>query len=382
MNLNRLILLAAMVFVLAGCGGLGKSNLEPPTPLKDFKASASIKRLWAADVGATDDLYSRLSPRLAGDTVYAASGKGDVTAFNADTGKVVWRQELAVPVSGAMGYGSNLALLGTREGEVLALQSDNGNLVWRTRVSSEVLAPPVATSGVVVVQTIDGFVYGLSAQDGKRLCQFQRTVPALSLRGTSGPSIQSGMVVTGFADGTIVGLDLNSGKVRWDAAVARPSGRTELERLVDVDGTPVIAGFRMFAASYQGRLIALDLRNGRLLWGRKASTYVPVAVDRRNVYIVDADGVVLALDQASGAERWRQEGLRARFVSAPTVVNGYLAAGDYDGVLHFLSRENGEFVARSNINESAIVSRPVSRGDRVYVSNQSGRLVALQVQPK
>ncbi|MCG6976290.1 MAG: outer membrane protein assembly factor BamB [Acidiferrobacterales bacterium] len=382
MNFYRLILSATLVLALAGCGGLGKSNLEPPTPLKDFKATAQIQRLWSADIGDAGDQYNRLAPRLAGDTVYAASGKGDVTAFNADTGKTLWRQELAVPVSGAMGYGNNLALLGTREGEVLALNSDSGKLVWRTRVSSEVLAPPVATSGVVVVQTIDGFVYGLSAQDGKRLWQFQRTVPALSLRGTSGPSIQSGMVVTGFADGTIVGLDLNSGKVRWDAAVARPSGRTELERLVDVDGTPVIAGYRMFAASYQGRLIALDLRNGRLLWGRKASTYVPMAVDRSNVYLVDADGVVVALDQATGAERWRQTGLRARFVSAPAIINGYLAAGDYNGVLHLLSRDSGEFVARTDIDGSAIVSRPVSRGNRLYVSNQSGRLVAMQVQPK
>lgn len=378
----RQLLPVTLVLALAGCGGLGKSNLEPPTPLKDIKVSAQIQRLWSADIGDTGDRYNRLAPRLAGGTLYTASGKGEITAFNADTGETLWRQELAVPVSGAMGYGSSLALLGTREGEVLALQSDSGKLVWRTRVSSEVLAPPVATSGVVVVQTIDGFVYGLSAGDGKRLWQFQRTVPALSLRGTSGPSIESGMVVTGFADGTIVGLDLKSGKVRWDAAVSRPSGRTELERLVDVDGTPVIAGYRMFAASYQGRLIALDLRNGRLLWGRKASTYVPMAVDRRNVYLVDADGVVVALDQATGAERWRQAGLRARFVSAPAIVGDYLAAGDYDGVLHLLSRDSGEFVARKNIDGSAIVSRPVSRGNRLYVSNQSGLLMAMQVQPK
>jgi outer membrane protein assembly factor BamB len=378
-NFFRWLIVLAALAGLSACEGLGKSNLEPPTPLESFEPSARLKRLWSAEAGGSIDRYSRLAVRLAGDTVYAASGKGVVTAYQAETGKIRWQQELAVPVSGAMGYGSNLALLGTHEGEVIALHYDSGKLAWRTRVSSEVLAPPVATSGIVVVQTVDGSVYGIASEDGKQLWRFQRTVPALSLRGTSGPSIQAGMVVTGFANGTIAGLDIKTGEVRWDAVVARPSGRTELERLVDVDGTPVIAGFRMFAASYQGRLIALDLRNGRILWGRKASTYVPVAADRQNIYVVDAEGAVFALDQATGAERWRQTGLRARFVSAPTLIDQYIAVGDFDGKLHLLMRSNGNFAARTDIDSSAIIARPVSRGDRLFVSDQSGKLVALQV---
>ena len=372
-------LLPLVLASLAGCGGIGKSNLEPPTPLKHFAASARLDELWSADIGSSGDRYNRLKVRLAADRLYAASGNGIVAAFNAETGKTLWRQELAIPVSGAMGYGNNLALLGTREGEVLALDYESGKPVWRTRVSSEVLAAPVATSGVVVVQTVDGSVYGLSATDGRHLWRFQRTVPALSLRGTSGPSIQGGVVVTGFANGTIVGLDINTGKARWDAVVARPSGKTELERMVDVDGTPVIVGYRMFAASYQGRLIALDMRNGRLLWTRKASAYVPVAADRDKVYMVDADGTVLALDQSTGAERWRQNGLRARFVSAPAIVNGYIAVGDREGYLHLLSAVDGSFAARTNIGGGPIISRAVSRGTRLYVSSQSGRLIAMNV---
>lgn len=368
----------AAILLLSACGG-GKSNVAPPTPLKDFTPTVVAKEIWSADIGSTGDPYNRLQPRIAGDVLFAASGKGRVTAFNTDKGKVLWRRDLAVPISGAMGYGNNLALLGTREGEVLALRSDNGELVWRTQLSSEVLAAPVATSGVVVAQTVDGHVYGLKASDGSQLWKFQRTVPTLSLRGTSRPSLQGGLVVTGFANGTMVGLDLKSGRPRWDIVVSRSSGRTELERIVDVDGSPVIAGFRLFAASYQGRLIALDLRSGRLLWTQKMSTYAPVAADRDSVIVVDAEGAVVALEQRTGAERWRQQSLRARTVSAPVLVGEYVAVGDYNGYLHLLSRQDGSFVARVRLGSSAIISGAVTRGDRLYVSNQAGKLVAFHI---
>ncbi len=373
-------LFAAFAF-LGACGG-GKSNLASPTPLKDFSSSAVIKEIWATDIGATDDRYNRLQPRIAGGILFAASGKGRVSAFDTEKGKLLWRKEYSVPISGAMGYGNNLALLGTREGEVLALKSDSGELLWRTRLSSEVLVAPVATSGVVVAQTVDGYIYGLKANDGSELWKFHRSVPALSLRGTSRPSLQGGIAVTGFANGTMVGLELKTGRPRWDIVVSRPTGRTELERIVDVDGSPVIAGFRLFAASFQGRLIALDLRSGRLLWTQKMSTYVPVAVDSSRVFVVNAEGVVIALDQRTGAERWRQTGLRARFVSAPALVADYIAIGDYDGYLHLLSRQDGSFVARTHVGGSAIISGAVARGNRLYVSNQAGKLVALRITAK
>lgn len=369
------------LLLLSACGG-GKSNLAPPTPLKDFKSTAVVTQIWSADIGSAGDRYNRLQPRIAGDVLFAVSGKGTVSAFDATKGKVLWRKNLSVPVSGAMGYGNNMALLGTREGEVLALNSDNGKLLWRIRLSSEVLVAPMATSGVVVAQTVDGHVYGLKAADGSQLWKFHRTVPVLSLRGTSSPSLHSGLAVTGFANGTMVGLDLKTGRPRWDAVVSRPTGRTELERIVDVDGAPVIVGFRMFAASFQGRLIALDLRNGRLLWTQKMSTYVPVAADNSNVFVVNADGVVMALDQRTGAERWRQEGLRARFVSAPALIGSYVAVGDYNGYLHLISRQDGSFAARTSVGGSAIISGAVARGDTLYVSNQAGSLVALHVSAK
>lgn len=378
----RLTWLLVTIISLSACGGGGKSNLAPPTPLESFTSSAAIKQIWSADIGAAEDRYNRLQPRIAGDILFAASGKGRVSAFNTAKGELLWREEFSVPVSGAMGYGNDQAFLGTHEGEVLALQYDSGKLLWRTRLSSEVLVPPAASSGIVLAQTVDGHVYGLKARDGSQLWKFQRTVPALSLRGTSRPNLQGGLAVTGFANGTMVGLDVKTGRVRWDAVVSRPTGRTELERIVDVDGSPVIAGYRLFAASFQGRLIALDLRSGRLLWTQKMSTYVPVAADRSLVYVVNAEGIVMALDQRTGAERWRQEGLRSRFVSAPALIGEYVAVGDYDGYLHLLSRQDGSFAARTHIGGSAIISSAITRGDRLYVSNQSGKLVALQVSPK
>lgn len=380
--MNKLnIPLLILSLSISGCGGIGKSNLAPPTPLREIEASVRIESLWSREIGSAGERFNHLQARLAGNYLYTLSAQGQVYAYNLNGGER-WQRELNVPASGGMGYGNNMALLGTREGDVFALRHDTGEEIWRARVSSEVLAPPVAASGVVVVQTQDGTVYGLSAKNGKRLWRFQNTVPALSLRGTSQPNIQGGLVITGFANGTIVGLDLHTGRKRWQRVIAGARGRTELDRMVDVDGSPIVVGYRLFAASYQGRVEAMDMRSGRSLWARKMSSYVPLAADKDTVFVVEASGEVIALSQQNGAEKWRQKGLRSRFLSSPAVIGDYLAIGDREGYIHLLNRSNGKFAARTRLGSSAIANGMISRNDRLYVSNQSGQLTAYRVSSK
>jgi len=230
-----------------------------------------------------------------------------------------------------------------------------------------------------VVQTADGKLTGLSAADGKRLWVYERTEPALSLHGTAAPVIVGDIVLAGFASGKIVGLQIHDGKLLWEMPVAQPHGRNEIERLVDVDASPIVVGKVIFAASYQGKIIAVDFQTGRVLWSRDVSTYTGMDADTRNVYLTDDQGEVLAFDQRTGASVWRQEHLRARQLSAPRYFDGLVAVGDFEGYVHWLSADDGHFVARYRASHSPIRAQPLAGHDMIYVCSLSDTLDALRL---
>lgn len=373
------LLVAALV--LAGCASDSRIERAAPTPLAEFKVEAEVKELWRTHIGLWGDAsYLRLVPVLDGDTVYAADARGRVGAFTADSGRRLWKTRLKLDVTGATGVGADLVVVGTEKGDVIALDKATGNEAWRARVSSEVLAPPTAQAGVVVVQTVDGKVFGLSAKDGKRLWSHSRGEPGLSLRGTSAPLIVGEHVLTGFASGKIAVLQLRDGRLLWELPVAQPRGRNEIERLVDVDAAPLVTPDMLFAASYQGKVIAVNVGTGRIVWSRDVSTYNGMDMDRNNIYLSDEHGQVLALDRRSGASVWRQEKLRARMLSAPTVVGGYVAVGDFEGYVHWLAADDGRFVARSKVSDAPILAKAVAGGaGALYVAGQDGVLSALRI---
>lgn len=380
--MSRLAVFLICVAFVSACGG-GKSNVEPPAPLVDFTATASVKRVWSVDVGKGEKKkLVTLSPRLHAGTVYVADPAGRVSAFAADNGRRVWIVDIKEPVSGAVGYGEGLVLLGTKQGDVIALQSDSGEVYWKSAVSSEVLVPPIAASGIVVAQAIDGQIFGISARDGERLWSQRRDEPSLSLRGTSAPVINRGLVLSGFAGGKIVAFDLQSGRPVWERTVAHPRGRSEIERLVDVDAAPLVVGGVVFAASYQGKLVAIDMETGRVLWSREASSYTGMDADQQNIYLTDDKSHVLALDQRSGAGLWKQDKLQARAVNAPTLVAGYVAVGDLSGYVHWLSKDTGQFAARTRIDRSPIRGKAVAAADTLFVQSQKGMLSALRIRAK
>lgn len=366
------------LLALSACAS--RSVREPPAPLPDIKAELRVNEVWSVDVGGAAHRALQLVPALRDDAVYMADANGRVSAFTADTGKRLWDVKLDARVSGATGAGEGLVLVGSRRGEVIAVDHQNGKPVWTARVSSEVLAPPAAAAGIVVVQTVDGKVFGLSATDGKRVWIYERAEPALTLRGTATPTIVNDVILTGFASGRISALRLQDGKLLWEVPVTQPRGRNEIERLVDVDASPLVLGETIYAASYQGKLVALNPRGGAVVWSRDVSTYRALASDGRNIYVTDDRGHVLAFDGQTGASLWRQDQLRGREPSAPVVQGDYLIVGDFEGYVHWLAREDGRLVARHRVG-GAVRAPAVAAGATFYVAGLSGTLTALRLLP-
>lgn len=374
----RRLLLTLLTVLLGACGG--QSNVEPPAPLVSFKPSARVKHIWSVDVGKGEKKkFVELAPVMQASTLYAADIGGRVSAIAVDNGRPRWSVELKEPVAAAVGFGEDLVLVGTKNAHVFALAPANGELRWKGVVSTEILSRPAAQSGVVVVQTIDGKIFGLSVRDGSRLWVQQRTEPSLSLRGTSSPLISEGVVFAGFANGKVIALDLDSGRPLWERSVGQASGRNEIERLIDVDATPLVVGETLFAVSFQGKLVAIDRRAGREIWSREESSYSGMVADARNVYLTDAQGHVVAFDQRSGSNLWQQDQLRGRVLNQPNLVADYLAVGDFEGYVHWLSLDSGEFVARTRIGSGPIRGPGIASGNKLFLQDQAGALAALEI---
>lgn len=387
--MKRFLLATLCAVLLTGCGigrwfTGGESNLEQPAELNALKDPVRVERRWAADVGAgLERGYLLLSPVLQNDVLYVADARGRVSAYGAGDGKRIWRVELDQPVSAGTGYGEGLVLLGTKNGDVIALERESGKQKWLSRVSSEVLAPPRIHSGVVLVQTVDGKLSGLDARDGRLIWTLERSVPALSLRGTGSPVAVGGVgvVLAGFASGRLLAANLRDGRLLWEAPIAEPHGRNEIERMVDVDAPPLVVGKVAYAAAYQGKVVAINLESGQLLWSKDVSTYSAMDHDRRNLYLVDEKGHVYALDLDTGAQAWRQEGLRGRAPSAPAATATHVVVGDFEGYVHWLDKADGSLVGRYKMSSEAIKAKPAADGDGVYVLDQDANLAALQASP-
>lgn len=375
------LLLSAVL--LSGCSLFGSDdNTEPPAKLKSFEKQVELRRLWSQGTGdGTDKQFVRLVPTVSGKRIYAADRNGSVWAFELDSGKVIWRRKTGIALSAGPGAGEGLVLVGSSEGELVALEADNGEPRWRTEVPSEILSVPQVYEGVVIVQTVDGAISALDAESGERLWIYDRSVPVLTLRGTSTPLVTEGIVMAGFANGKMVALEVANGREVWDAAVAVPHGRTELQRMVDLDADPVVSGGTLYATSYQGRLVAVSLQDGRMLWNRDMSAYTGIAVDRSQVFVSDADSEVWALDRRNGGALWKQPDLRRRSLTGPVVIDDYVAVGDFEGYVHLLSSADGSVAGRVRVDSDGIQATPVTLfGDRLLVLGAGGKLALYQLE--
>jgi len=305
--------------------------------------------------------------------IFVANSEGLLVALDRK-GNEVWRYWLGSRLSGGMAAGSGLLVVGTPEGEVLALDAATGVEKWRNVVSSEVISPPAIGEGMIVVRTVDGKLFALDVDSGERKWFSDRNVPLLTQRGTSSPLIGGGIAVAGFDNGKVAAFRLDNGQPMWEKRVGQPTGRSEIERIADVDTNPVMFGSVMYAASVNGTIIAVDLRNGETLWQRELSTYRNLGIDAEMLFASNAQGHVVALDRRNGFVLWTQKALENRQLSAPAVIGEFVVVGDMEGYLHFVRRDDGSFVAQTSVDSDGLQTQPLAMDRQLLVYDRSDTL--------
>lgn len=378
-QLKRIGLLLALL-ALGACSLFSDDESEQPAELQRFDQEIDLRQVWSESIGDGQGRhYNRLAPAIDGSMIFAASADGTVVALDKVSGDVRWRQRTGEEITGGVGAAGGIVVFGTRDAQVIALSQTDGERLWATAVSSEVLAAPQTDGRVVVAQSVDGRLTALNASDGVQRWVYDSTVPALSLRGTSKPLISGNTVVAGFASGIVAAIDATNGLLIWEERVAVPQGRYDIDRIIDIDGDPVLSGQTVFISSFQGNLLGLDLASGRIVWGMPGSSYNSLALGLGNIYWVDNFSHVLAVQNNTERTVWENEDLRLRRVNSPVTINNYVAVADFEGYLHLMSQIDGRIISRVRVDRSGVRANILSEGDTLYVYGNNGRLVALRL---
>ncbi|WP_207063755.1 outer membrane protein assembly factor BamB [Motiliproteus sp. SC1-56] len=381
---SRLRLLAlAAALLLSGCGSWGGDGEIEPSPLVDFEPQAEFQTLWSVRIDqGLGEKYHQYQPALLGNRIYVANYEGTLTAFNQDNGERLWERELGLPVSGGVGVGDGKIALTTYDGEVRVFRALDGAELWQARLSSEALVPVQINQDIALVQTIDGRLTAFDAQSGGRRWQYSAQIPSLTLRGTSTPLLTDDTSYAGFANGKVIALNNATGEPLWESRVAIPQGKTELERIVDVDGPLMLDKGVLYVTSYQGRLAALSVRDGRQLWAAEASSYQGVGLGDEQLFLSTAQDHVQAYGRRGYGPLWEQEGLYFRQLSSPSILDGAVVVADFEGYVHALAAEDGDFLARTRVDADGVRGPLLVANDRLYVLGNGGRLSALTLKPE
>jgi outer membrane protein assembly factor BamB len=399
--MKRALALLMLALAVVGCttiknifNDVKKENIEPPTPLTEFPATLQVQKLWDAHVGGgSGQTGERLAPAYGDGKIFVAGIDGTVAALDAATGHALWSKgfgkrggfiwhhgENSLRWSGGPSVEGSLLVVGAIEGVVQALDAGTGSELWQTQLSSEVIVPPAIADGIVVVRTNDGRLYGLDAANGTKRWTYDRsTVPILSLRGNSTPHIMEGAVYAGEDNGRVLALTLTEGKLIWEQTLTPGEGRTEIERLQDVDGAIAVANGVVYAAGYRGQVAALIAQTGRPLWTHALSSYTGIALAPTQIFVVDTDSVVWSLDLRTGTSNWKQEALKYRWLSETSAMGEYVVFGDIEGFVHWLDGSDGKLAARVQLSKHPILSQPVVVGDTVYIEDTEGVIGAYRI---
>ncbi len=368
----------AAAVLIGGCASAGRDTSEPPADLVPIQAEVDVRRLWTARVGSgSERLRLPLRPDSDGVHIFAAAHDGQVSAFEIETGRRAWNVRTDLPLSAGPSYDGGLLALGSTDGYLILLEAQTGEERWRQQVGSEVMATPVISGNSVLLRTVDGRLRAFATASGNLIWTVEQSAPILTLRGNAPPRIAGNRVIAGFSNGRVGAYSLANGDTIWEAQVAVPSGRNELERLVDVGAALQVVGSDAFAVAYNGRLVALDVDTGDLLWApQQLSSFAGLGADWNNVYVTDAVGTIHAIDQRNGASLWQQDALRLRDVTAPVRFGDVLVAGDLEGWVHVLDPGDGRFLARVRGASGRVTGPPLVVGERLFVQTESGRLAA------
>jgi outer membrane protein assembly factor BamB len=376
-------IITALVFLglLASCGG-AKDNTEPPAELTAIEYDVPLQLNWSLDTRAAKNRASyRLRPLVIGDRIYSIDTGGTVVCVDLAKGRKLWKfdTELA-PITG-LGGNDQILIATSQDGDIVAYQESDDELVklWGTRVESEIRATPVVDNDQVFIRSVDGKLRSLAVADGAEQWVVSRRVPALSLTGNSEPLVAGPLVFTGFDDGKVIAYERASGQTRWESTITAPSGRTEIERLVDVDGRFVLNNGVIYVASFQGRLAALQAVSGDLLWSREFSSYQPIAFDDDALYLSADDDHLWSIDRRTGTAFWKQDVLHARKITAPTVIGDNLVVADLDGYLHWFTRSEGTLISRIRTSYTRNYVQPITWQDSVLTLDKLGLLASVSI---
>jgi len=381
-GLRRVTAWLMTALIVAGCSifGGGDDDELQPTELLDFEQTLDVKRLWSAKLGdGTESLRIGLSPAGDGNRVYAASYDGKVSAFDPESGRRIWRTETDVVLSAGPGVGEGLVVVAGYDGDLIALSTEDGTEAWRRDIAGESISRPLIQDEFVVVYTIDGRIRVFSVFDGSDRWNFEQNPPALTLRGSATPVLAGTTIIAGFDNGRLLAIDLSDGTQEWEAILSPPSGRSDLDRLADVDGDMAVVGQDVYAIGYHGRIASLAVESGQVLWAREISGLAGVAADWNNTYLIGDEGELLALLRRNGEDVWRQDALVRREPSAPVAFGTAVVVGDFEGYVHFFNNFDGRPVARVRVGKGMVSHAPVVIGGRLYVQSESGTLSAYAV---
>lgn len=380
---SHLLLAGIAAVSLSACSLFGGSDDDDelePTELLDFDQTLDIRKMWSGKVGGGSE-FLRLALKPAGDGVriYAASFDGIVTAFNPQNGKRLWQTNLEQELSAGPGVGEERIVVVSLQGEVYCLQAADGIELWRVNIEGESVAPPLIKNDTVVIATIDGKLRGLALFDGEERWLLEQPSPPLTLRGTADPIVVGTTIIAGFDNGRLLAASLEDGVVEWESVLSPPKGRSDLERLSDVDGAIAAVGQDVYAVGYQGRLASLAAESGQILWIREISSYAGIGADWENIYTLSDTGELIGLTRRNGNEVWRQTALVRREPTAPVPFSTAVAVGDFEGYLHLFDNGDGTPVARVRVGKGMISAAPVVIGGNLFVQNESGVIAAFSV---
>ncbi|MGQ0430405.1 MAG: outer membrane protein assembly factor BamB [Gammaproteobacteria bacterium] len=369
------IVIPLVLMLAAGCSK--EKEVDPPAELVRFEPALNVSRAWSVGTGGGDPvLRLGLRPAISGTRAFVAGHGGDVKALDLESGRELWRAQTDLAFAGGPGVGEGLVAVGTNAGEVAALDAGTGALRWRAAIGGEVLAAPAVAGDKVVVRTVDGRVQGLRAADGSVAWTFEQPVPRLTLRGNGAPVVNGDVVLAGFDNGRVAALTLAEGELLWTATVAPAKGRTEIERLVDIDSPVRVLGEDVYVAGFQGRVAMLALDSGQVWWGRDLSSHRGLVADEERLYVTTSDSAVVALRRRDGTEVWRQEQLLRRGVTAPAIEGDVIVVADFEGWLHWLDGATGALLARGKAGGNRISNAPVAAGSLTLVQTDAGEVQA------
>lgn len=363
----------ASLAALAGCSLFSSQDHRyDPAPLTQYAPGLAVRTAWQVSIGSGSGLG--FTPAVVGDSAYAATPDGSVVKVDLATGRVVWRGSAGAKLTAGVGSDGSVAVVATESGQVIALD-DTGKIKWKAQATSNVNIPPAVGSGIVVVRSGDYRIQAYDENTGERIWSVQRPGPALSLRTTSQMIVTDRWVIAGMPGGKLMIIDAKNGLVHWEGAVATPKGTTDLERLTDVVGRPVVSGPLLCAVAYQGRVACFNVTEGmRVVWAKDFDGSTGLTLDANAVYAPSIHSVVQAFSLQNGAPLWTQSALKNRGLTAPAVVGGAIAMGDYEGYVHFLSVADGRLLARLSVGGDAMLSTPQAVPQGVLVQTGSGNL--------